>query len=202
VPVPTELSSVLTSHPSPPPSSLLLAPHVTRQRVATSQFNRSPSRQGGYHRNSNGDPEAFVCWPLQRRASGRRAQRNSCSGPSKFKCRGTRRSSLCMTEVEKNALGDALKRRANRLCMPLYVENHIQRQMMRAGTDATAGVGQQGVRVARRGQVKVVANRFDEVYAKVGNAMEKTLSFRQPERCHSVDLGQLQLFTGSQCKGN
>mmetsp|Transcript_20078 Transcript_20078/g.41445 ORF Transcript_20078/g.41445 Transcript_20078/m.41445 type:complete len:264 (+) Transcript_20078:3-794(+) len=134
---------------------------------------RSTSWQEPPHRESttalrgrDGKLQTFVTWQDEQGRTGRRRKAISAD----------------FSPEEERFLQDAVKQRANQLCLPVYTASFLRRQKVRCST------------APERREVAAEANRFNNLYALTQAAMEGRLSFAPPVRSNSVSLGQVVRF--------
>lgn len=166
-----------------PSRQMLLLPPVALERSISAQLPAEQPTSPTRRWNDDGTLQTFVAWQDEHGRTSRGVSQASGAAYASS------------SEVEKQILGDAVKRRANEQCMQLYVDCFTQRQMLRRrsydGGEACAAYSQPPpVRMA----VAELANRFDAHYGKTQEAMHGRLGFRPPTRSHSVSLGQMRRY--------
>ena len=108
----------------------------------------------------------------------------------------SRRPGVELSSSEQELLRDAVKQRANQLCMPIYTASFQRRQVLRcsgyAGDPAANDADPNAACLAsRRACVADEAKRFNTLYALAQASIEGRLSFDPPQRANSVSLGQV-----------
>ncbi|CAJ1421760.1 unnamed protein product [Effrenium voratum] len=144
-----------TSAPNPSPCAELASP--SSAAAAARHYARARGPDG---------IQTFVRWQDQR---GR---------VEVSKNRGRRQEvSQALSPTQQQVLEDAVKQRANQLCLPSYTASFLRRQKLRAKS--------------ARQQVAVEANRFNSLYAQAQASIEGRLTFNPPARSNSVAMGQV-----------
>lgn len=172
-------------------------------RQRSCRLSQSPHR-GSLRRNSDGEPPQMWVQPDACRR-GRRGSR--CS---------QRRSGCCGSEAEKTLLHDAKMKRAGEMCQVRQLESLAKRSQLRYGNklEVTAAATRsrsrgeaahesdmvetdpvvvQDIQVDRRA-VTEQAQSFQMFYARVLDGMQhmqEKLSFRKPQRCHTMDYSDM-----------